>query len=368
MNSITFGEGAGAKNTWTDWGLALLSQPDLPTPPLKTKLLESEGMDGEIDLTTAITGYPVFGNRKGRFKFAADLRFPEWQTKLQDIKTFLHGQYMRMRLSDDPGWYWEGRFTVEDPQARPNGGTLAIAYSVGPYKWAMTATDEPWLWDPFSFVDGVIGNGTFAASFSASASVSTTPLELAYTAQQTGIAFFFPSFTVTGDNDVTLEIKAGDETRATITLAHGATASVPRLALTEGRWLYRLEEVQVFVSTASCTATLALAASVSYQGADVFSHIEVGTTAVPLAFSAMETGQAPLQVEFAATGTLTITAVTSGASAISVTQTITNSTATVDGLVMCRGGWLLQGRPATVSAATSSGTATLALKFRQGRL
>lgn len=364
IHSITF----GSKNSKTDWGLALMTQPTFAMPPLKEKLLEGPGMDGVIDLSTAITGYPLFGNRTGSFEFVRKGLQPDWQTLISEIAGELHGQYMQIVLDDDPGWYYEGRVTLNIGACERQYGTIVVNYSVGPYKWAMTATDEPWLWDPFSFVDGVIGNGTFAASFSASASVSDTPLELAYTAQQTGIAFFFPEFTVTGDNDVTLEIKAGDETRATVTLAHGETASVPRLALTEGRWLYRLEEVQVYVSTASGTATLALAASVSYQGADVFSHIEVGTTAVPLAFSAMETGQAPLQVEFAATGTLTITAATSGVSAISVTQTITNSTSTVEGLVMYRGGWLLQGRPATVSAATSSGTATLALKFRRGRL
>lgn len=270
MNSITFGEGAGAKNTWTDWGLALLSQPDLPTPPLKTKLLESEGMDGEIDLTTAITGYPVFGNRKGRFKFAADLRFPEWQTKLQDIKAFLHGQYMRMRLSDDPGWYWEGRFTVEDPQARPNGGTLAIAYSVGPYKWAMTATDEPWLWDPFSFVDGVIGNGTYIDSSTTPPTVwqgnglysglelTTTARTLSFSMLETGTAPQQIGFTISNgenDSDGRLSIRDGS---MSFLLPKGETTVISGLVLYRGEWLYQGSSTAVQAGTASGTTYLTM--------------------------------------------------------------------------------------------------------------
>jgi len=368
VHSITFVADGVSINSLRDWGLALTTQPTFQTPPTKTKYLDLPGGNGVIDLTTAITGYPVYGDRTGSFTFVAPVPQAQWQPLLSEIAEALHGQAVRIILDDEPDWYYEGRVALDIDACERQYATVVINYDVGPYKWAQQATNEPWLWDPFSFETGVIGNGVFEASFSASASVTDTAAELAYTAQQTGDAFFFPSFTVTGDNDVTLEIKAGDEVRATVTLAHGETASVPRLALTEGRWLYKLEPVQVFAYTASGTATLAVAASVSYQGADVFSHIEVGTTAVPLAFSAMETGQAPQQVEFAATGTLTITATTTGASAITVTQTITNGTATVDGLVMYKGGWLLNGRPATVSAATSSGTATLGLVFRQGRL
>ena len=367
-HSITFDNGTETRNTWDDWHLIPAARPIINPPPLKTRYLNVQGGDGMIDLSEAVTGYPLYANRSGSLRFTAMNSYGAWEPRFEDMMRFLHGQQTKLILEDDASWYYEGRITVNEMASDRFHGTIVLDYTLGPYAWAQTATNEPWLWDPFSFETGVIGNGVFEASFSASEDVTAMPKELAWTAQETGNAFFHPKFTVTGDADVLLEIKAGNETRKTVTLAHGQTASVPRLALTQGRWLYKLEEVQVYVSTASGTATLALAASVSYQGADVFSHIEVGTTAVPLAFTAMETGQAPQQVEFDATGTLTITATTTGASAITVTQTITNGTATVDGLVMYRGGWLLNGRPATVSAATSSGTATLALKFRQGRL
>ena len=372
VHAITFTDPATGTswNTRDDWGLALQTQPTFSLPEQKTRYLDMPGGNGVIDLSAAITGYPVYGNRQGSFTFAVKDNQSGWQSLIHQLAGILHGQYVRIALDDDPGWYCEGRVALEIGECSRQHATVVISYNVGPYAWAITATNEPWLWDPFSFETGVIGNGTFVASYSASESVTDTAAELAYTAQQTGIAFFFPTFSVTGDNDVTLEIKAGDETRATVTLEHGESASVPRLALTEGRWLYKLEEVRVYASTASGTATLGVAASVNILNADVFSHIEVGTTAVPLTFTETETGSAPQQVTFSATGAaVTITATTTDASPLAVTQLVSNGGSTpVDGLVLYRGGWLLLGRPATVSAATASGTATLGLVFRQGRL
>lgn len=380
IHAMTFTDARSGRswNTRDDWGLALQTQPTFSMPPVKTKTLDGPAMGGVIDLTTAITGYPVMGQREGSFQFAAKARQAEWQTLISTLAGILHGQTLRVILDDDPGWYYEGRFALNRGECSPRHAIVTIDYSVGPYAWARESTAEPWLWDPFSFVDGVIGNGTYAASFSASASVTTTALELAYTAQQTGIAFFFPEFTVTGDSDVTLEIKAGDETRATVTLAHGETASVPRLALTEGRWLYKLEPVQVYVSTASGTATLGIAASVNIQNADAFGNIEITTTPKTLDFSAAypdagvwplyAAGDAPVTPEFAATGAnVTLTATQDG------TQTATKTILAGDSLpwpnlVLYQGGWLYTGRPAELTAATESGTATLAVQFRRGKL
>lgn len=380
IHAITFTDTRSGRswNTRDDWGLALQTQPTFSLPPVKTKTLDGPAMSGLIDLTTAITGYPVMGQREGSFQFAAKARQAEWQTLISTLAGILHGQTLRVVLDDDPGWYYEGRFALNRGECSPRHAIVTIDYSVGPYAWARESTAEPWLWDPFSFVDGVIGNGTFVANFSASEDVTTTPTELAYTATQTGIAFFFPSFTVIGDNDVLMEIKAGNETRKTVTLAHGQTASVPRLALTEGRWLYMLEEVQVYVSTASGTATLGIAASLNIQNTDAFGHIEITATPRTLDFSADypdagvwpldAAGDAPISPTFAATGAnVTLTATQDGAAVATITI-FAGASRTWQNLVLYQGGWLYTGRPAELTAATNDGTATLAVQFRRGKL
>lgn len=346
-HSITF----GGKNTWDDWHLIPDTVPIINPPPPKIKKLDIPGGDGSIDLSEAVTGYPVYADRTGSLRFTASREYSPWKQRFAEIKEYLHGRRMRMTLEDDPGWFWEGRFTVRDIGFTGFFGVIEIDYDLGPFKWYITATDEPWLWDPFSFFDGVIGNGTFAASFSASASVTTTAQELAYTAQQTGEAFFNPDFTVTGNSDVQLVIKSGDETRATVTLEHGETASVPRLALQSGRWLYKLEPVRVFVSTASGTAELGVAAAVSYRGAGLFADIAVENDGTPLVYRPGDTGSAPLKVSFAAGAGKDILLDVSRGSAALAQQTVPGGAeADVPGLVLYRGVWLYNGRAAEVTA------------------
>ena len=360
----------GEKDTWNDWHLVPTSRPVLKQPPVKMNLLDITGGNGSIDLSDAITGYPVYGDRSGSLEFAVVPGYGSWAARYSEIAGYLHGRRMRVELEDDRGWYYEGRLSVNEWRSESARSLIVLDYTLGPYAWAQTATNEPWLWDPFSFETGVIGNGVFEAAFSASEDVTATPAELAWTAARTGNAFFHPEFTVTGDADVILEIKAGDETRLQVTLAHGETVSVPRLALQSGRWLYKLEEVRVFASTASGTAALGVADAVSYQGADAFSHIPVTATAAPLAFTAAQTGAAPQKVIFSAAGAaVTLTATTTDASPITFMETIpAGSSAPMTGLVLYRGTWLYNGRPAALTAATASGTATLALTFRPGRL
>ena len=369
-HSITFDNGTETRNTWDDWHLIPAARPIINPPPLKTRYLNVQGGDGMIDLSEAVTGYPLYANRSGSLRFTAMNSYGAWDPRFEDMMRFLHGRQRKLILEDDASWYYEGRITVNEMASDRFHGTIVLDYTLGPYAWAQTATNEPWLWDPFSFETGVIGNGVFEASFSASEDVTATPAELAWTAARTGNAFFHPEFTVTGDADVILEIRAGNETRLQVTLAHGETASVPRLALQSGRWLYKLEEVRVFASTASGTATLGIAASVNIQNADVYSHIEVTDEPLPLAFTEAETGAAPQKVIFSAAGAaVTLTATTTDASPITFMETIpAGSSAPMTGLVLYRGTWLYNGRPAALTAATASGTATLALTFRQGRL
>ena len=276
-HSITFTDTAASvsKNTWTDWGIIPTQVPLFQTPPVKTNFMELAGGNGRIDLTTAITGYPVYDDRTGSISFLSPDRWTNWLSTFNAIKRFLHGQYVKVTLEDEPGWYYEGRISVNEMYCDEQHGTFTLDYELGPFAWAESATDEPWLWDPFSFETGVIYDGVYV-------DISVLP---------------------------------------------------PK----------------------------------TWQGADTAQHISVTTTAADLEFSAQESGDAPQQPSFLATGadvTLTITVGTTA-----TTKTLTNGTAAkVAGLVLYRGVWLYNGRTASVSMATASGTATLGLTFRPGRL
>lgn len=151
-HSITFGE----KNTWEDWRLVPASRPVFNPPTQKTKLLEIPGGDGVIDLSQALTGYPVYQNRTGSIEFIVMNDFKRWHMAYSDIMDYLHGQNLRAVLEDDPEYFYEGRFTVNTWKSEKDWSRIVIDYNVGPYKWSVLSSVDDWLWDPFNFQNGVI--------------------------------------------------------------------------------------------------------------------------------------------------------------------------------------------------------------------
>ena len=150
-HSITLGD----KNTWVDWHLIPSSRPLFNPPPVKTAYVEIPGGDGILDLTTAMTGKPMYSNRTGSWEFYVENGFKDWTVLYSEIMMYLHGKEMRAVLDDDTAYYYEGRFTVNQWRSDPAQSLIVIDYNVKPYK-QYAASDENWLWDPFNFETGVI--------------------------------------------------------------------------------------------------------------------------------------------------------------------------------------------------------------------
>ena len=146
----------GTKNTWDDWHLVPTSRPTFAMPPVKTSFVDIPGGDGSLDLTTALTGRPVYGNRQGSFEFLVMNDYGYWADRYSEIAGYLHGQNFRAILDDDPEYYYEGRFSVNQWKSDPHWSLITINYNVGPYKKSLLSIGERWLWDPFDFETGVI--------------------------------------------------------------------------------------------------------------------------------------------------------------------------------------------------------------------
>lgn len=151
-HSVTFGE----MNTWDDWRLVPSSRPVFNPPEQKVKTLDIPGGDGVIDLSQALTGYPVYQNRKGSMEFVVMNDFKPWHMAYSDINDYLHGQRLRAFLEDDPEYFYEGRFTVNAWKSEKDWSKIVIDYDVGPYKWRQESSIDDWLWDPFNFQNGII--------------------------------------------------------------------------------------------------------------------------------------------------------------------------------------------------------------------
>ena len=152
------GETIKEMNTWDDWHLVPTSRPLFAQPSPKTQYIEIPGADGSIDLTESLTPYPVYKNRTGSLEFIVMNGYESWDVKLSMINNFLHGKKMRAILEDDAGYYYEGRFNVNNWKSNNNGtwSNITIDYNVAPYKTSLLSTVDDWLWDPFSFETGII--------------------------------------------------------------------------------------------------------------------------------------------------------------------------------------------------------------------
>ena len=140
-------------NTWEDWHLIPSSRPSIVPPPVVTKYIEIPGSDGVIDLSEYLTGKATYGARNGSLSFVVDNDHESWETIRQNMINYLHGKKVKMRLEDDPYYFYEGRFTVGNWESGADHSSISITYNLDPFKYRIEATgsDYPTLWDPFNF-------------------------------------------------------------------------------------------------------------------------------------------------------------------------------------------------------------------------
>lgn len=124
---------------WNDLKLYPTNEPDIELPEVETKTVDIPGSFGNIDLTTFLTGYPIYKNRKGNLEF----RLLERENKeniLLYLTNKLHGR--TLNLFEDvvvdgehkpSQWFYTGyftlKFTTEDQFTR-----ITIDYELEPFK------------------------------------------------------------------------------------------------------------------------------------------------------------------------------------------------------------------------------------------
>lgn len=152
MNGVTF----GTKHSYRDWGLLLKSRPVISPPSPKTVYVDIPGSDGVIDLTESLTGDVKFDNRTIKCEFIVLDARNRWSDIYSEIMDYLHGQRMRVRLDEDPTYYYEGRLQVKEWKSDKVTSTITIEGDVEPYKLEMFSSLEDWEWDSFNFETGIV--------------------------------------------------------------------------------------------------------------------------------------------------------------------------------------------------------------------
>lgn len=151
MNGVTF----GTKHSYNDFGL-ILSSKSISLPKAKTKTVEIPGADGVLDLTECLTDDVKYQNRTLQFTFTVVDPLASWAAVLSEVTNFLHGRKLRIYMDWDKNYYYEGRCSVNQFKSDKRTATIVIDCDCDPYKIEKNSSSDPWVWDTFSFVDGII--------------------------------------------------------------------------------------------------------------------------------------------------------------------------------------------------------------------
>lgn len=151
-SGITF---ADQWHTERDWNLHPV-RIYISMPEVKEQVIDIPGGDGAIDLSE-INGRPMYGMRTVELEYhLRNVDNEKWNSIYSEIGAAITGKKVKMVLDDDPDHYYMARLKVDGEKTDYVNAELTFSGTAEPFKYDLTATNEPWLWDTFNFETGVI--------------------------------------------------------------------------------------------------------------------------------------------------------------------------------------------------------------------
>ena len=128
-----------SKHSYTDFGVILTEQ-NIGLPSPKTYSVSIEGMDGSLDLSECF-GEMKYENRTLKFTFESIDKINDWQAKMINISSFLHGQKMKIKTWSDPNFYYVGRCQIDEYNSSSKLGKIVISCDCEPFKYKNNITN-----------------------------------------------------------------------------------------------------------------------------------------------------------------------------------------------------------------------------------
>ncbi len=128
-----------SKHSYTDFGVILTEQ-NIGLPSPKTYSVSIEGMDGSLDLSECF-GEIKYENRTLKFTFESIDKITDWQAKMINISSFLHGQKMKICSWSDPDFYYIGRCQIDEYNSSQRLGKIVISCDCEPFKYKNNITN-----------------------------------------------------------------------------------------------------------------------------------------------------------------------------------------------------------------------------------
>lgn len=144
-------------HSFRDYGLWIQNTDYIGDPVLHTQYVTIPGRSGSLDLSEVIAKRPVYESRHIKVELAGFKDTLSWDGFVSALRNAYSGKTVMLVFDNDPCWYWIGRAELTGfKRERAKGSVTLSLPHADPYKYYYVSTTEPWLWDSFSFVDGII--------------------------------------------------------------------------------------------------------------------------------------------------------------------------------------------------------------------
>jgi hypothetical protein len=153
--TITVEDNSSIYDTLNDWNL-VLTHVSIDDADARRFEVTVPGRDGTLDLSSALGGI-YYENRQITLEFACKNYIAErFNLLASTMRNALDGKICRAILSNDSSYFWRGRPQVSVEWGGLNHTVVVVTIMAEPYKYSISSSYDPWLWSPFSFVNGVI--------------------------------------------------------------------------------------------------------------------------------------------------------------------------------------------------------------------
>ena len=150
----------GDHHTLKDWGLYLkVGSPKISPPETDEYLVQVPGSDTLLNLTNALDGRPHYKKRTITMELLCTATKKQWPTIYSNLANAIHGKWLQCKFDDDPGFYWEGLWSVDMSKDRLSS-TVTITGTCNPFKRSVYDGTDDWLWDDLNFETDTVRNYT----------------------------------------------------------------------------------------------------------------------------------------------------------------------------------------------------------------
>lgn len=205
-------------DTAEDMELYLVDDLNVPEAEIKTAYVDIPGASGSLDYTEALTGYPLYENRKVTFTLFCRQDMRVLGIKRDYLLKHFHGRICTVATPDRPGFYWKGRLSVGSLDSY-NGGQIPISITAYPYRYKVDETVYRFNIGAGETVDIVLPSEGMPTmpKFLASGAVTLTDADGNTYAVQSGSEVEFPALMLT---ELKTNLSASADTACTLTITY----------------------------------------------------------------------------------------------------------------------------------------------------